>query len=97
MIGKTLKKPLRLERSVRAGIQAGVFILTVACTVTIAKLGWETFQSRTGTVGGEVLVLPTIILLIYIGWTARKEWTSLIGESEAKKRYEYGDSATYKG
>lgn len=97
MIGKTLKKPLRLERSIRAGIQAGVFILTTACTVTIAKLGWETFQSRTGTVGGEVLILPMIILLVYAGWTARKEWTSLMGESEAKKHYEYSESATYKG
>jgi len=97
MIGKTLKKPLRTERSIGAGIQAGVFILTTACTVTIAKLGWETFQSRTGTVGGEVLILPMIILLVYAGWTARKEWTSLMGESEAKKYYEYSESATYKG
>ena len=97
MIGKALKKPLRLERSIRAGIQAGVFILTAACTVTIAKLGWETFQGRTGTVGGEALILPMIILLIYAGWTARKEWTSLMAESEAKKSYECSESATYKG
>lgn len=73
-MNKRTKRPLHLRRSIRAGIRVAVFILTVSCTIEIAKLGWNTFQSRTGTPGGEVLILPLIILLFYAGWTARKEW-----------------------
>ncbi len=72
----TKKKPLRLGRSARAGIKLGTFILTAACTVKIAKLGWDTFQNRIGSPGGEILIFPMMILLFYTGWTARKEWTT---------------------
>jgi hypothetical protein len=74
-MNKRTKRPLRLRRSIRAGIRVAVFILTVSCTIEIAKLGWNTFQSRTGAPGGEVLILPLIVLLFYTGWTARKELT----------------------
>ena len=68
------KKPLQLRRSIKAGIRIGVLILTAMCTVEIARMAWETYQSRTGAPGGEILVLPMMILLFYTGWTARGEW-----------------------
>lgn len=74
MSSKITKRPLRLGRSAKAGIKLGIFILTAACTVKIAKLGWETFQNRLGTPGGELLIFPMMILLFYAGWTAKTEW-----------------------
>lgn len=68
------KKPLQLRRSIKAGIRIGVLILTAMCTVEIARMAWETYQSRAGAPGGEILVLPMMILLFYTGWTARGEW-----------------------
>ena len=79
MNNRIMKKPLRLGRSVRAGIRVGVLILTAMCTVEIAKLAWETYQSRAGAPGGEILVLPMMILLFYTGWTARGEWIEYKG------------------
>ena len=49
------KKPLRLGRSVRAGIKLELHF-DRACTVKIAKLGWDTFQNRIGSPGGEILI-----------------------------------------
>lgn len=68
------KKLLRYGRSIKAGIKVAVFIVTALATVEIVRIGWETFQSRTGAPGGEVLILPLIALLFYTGWTARREW-----------------------
>lgn len=68
------KNPFRYRKSIRAGIKVAVFILTVLATVEIARIGWETFQSRAGAPGGEALILPLIVLLFYTGWSARKEW-----------------------
>ena len=85
-MNKKTKRPLRLRRSIRAGITVSVFILTVLCTVEIAKLGWNTFQSRTGAPGGEILILPMIILLFYTGWTARKELAEFKEDFKASER-----------
>lgn len=76
MNNRIKKKPLQLRRSVRAGIRIGVLVLTAMTTVEIARQAWETYQSRTGAPGGEILVLPMMILLFYTGWTARKEWAA---------------------
>ena len=73
MNNRIKKKPLQLRRSIRAGIRIGVLVLTAMTTVEIARQAWETYQSRTGAPGGEILVLPMMILLFYTGWTARGE------------------------
>lgn len=95
------KNPLHLGRSVRAGIKVGVFILTAICTVEIAKLGWITFQNRIGAPGGEILIIPMMILLFYSGWTASKEWAELKGDLITTERREYhgnsSSSPAYKG
>jgi len=74
MNNRIKKKPLRIRRSIKAGIRIGVLILAAMTIVEIAKLAWETYQSRTGAPGGEILVLPMMILLFYTGWSARGEW-----------------------
>lgn len=101
MNNRIKKKPLRLGRSAKAGIKLGIFILTAICTVEIARLGWETFQSRIGAPGGEVLIFPMIILLFYTGWTARKEWSAFKKIYRETERRGYhassSNSPAYKG
>lgn len=91
---KANKKPLQLRRSIRAGLKVGIFILTAVCTVEIAKLGWNTFTSRSGAPGGELLIIPLTVLLFYTGWTARKEWTAFKRAYREAERREYHASST---
>ena len=87
MNNRKYKKPLRLGRSIRAGIRLGILILTATCTVEIVRLGWKTLQGRVGAPGGELLIFPMIILLFYTGWTARKEWIAFkIAYRKAERR-----------
>ena len=101
MNNKIKKKPLRLRRSVEAGFKLGIFILTAICTVEIAKLGWNTFTSRIGAPGGELLIIPLIVLLFYTGWTARKEWAAFKRAFKEVERRGYhassSNSPAYKG
>ena len=93
------KKTLWIRRSIKAGIRIGVLILAAMSTVEIAKLAWETYQSRTGAPGGEILVLPMMILLFYTGWTARGEWIDFKRAFREAERREYhaSNSPAYKG
>lgn len=99
MNNRIKKKPLRLGRSIRAGIKIGVLILTAMSTVEIAKMAWETYQSRTGAPGGEILVLPMMILLFYTGWTARGEWTEFkrVYREAERREYHASSNPAYKG
>ena len=89
----------RIRRSIKAGIRIGVLILAAMSTVEIAKLAWETYQSRTGAPGGEILVLPMIVLLFYTGWTARGVWIEFKRALREEKRREdhTSNSTAYKG
>lgn len=95
----TKKRSLRLRGSARAGIRVGVLVLTAMTTVEIARQAWETYQSRTGAPGGEILVLPMMILLFYTGWTARGEWIDFKRAFREAERREYhaSNSPAYKG
>ena len=99
MNNRIKKKPLQLRRSIRAGIRIGVLVLTAMTTVEIARQAWETYQSRTGAPGGEILVLPMMILLFYTGWTARGEWIDFKRAYREAERREYHASSNpaYKG
>lgn len=99
MNNRIKKRPLRLGRSIKAGIRIGVLILTAMCTVEIARMAWETYQSRAGAPGGEILVLPMMILLFYTGWTARGEWIDFKRAFREAERREYHASSNpaYKG
>jgi len=99
MNNRIKKKPLRIRRSIKAGIRIGVLILAAMTTGEIAKMAWETYQSRTGAPGGEILVLPMMILLFYTGWTARGEWIDFKRSLRETERREYhaSNSPAYKG
>ncbi|MBT9169137.1 MAG: hypothetical protein DDT19_02491 [Syntrophomonadaceae bacterium] len=60
--------------NIKTGVNIAAVLLTIVCVITVAKLGWETFQSRTGHPGGEVLLLPMIALLFYAGWMVRRDY-----------------------
>jgi hypothetical protein len=97
MNNRIKKKPLRIRRSIKAGIRIGVLILAAMTIVEIAKLAWETYQSRAGAPGGEILVLPMIILLFYTGWTARGEWIEYKRAFREAERREHHASNSWDG
>jgi len=46
----------------------------------ILLLSFDTFRQRQGTLGGEVLVLPMMGLVFYLGWMCRSEIEKMKGE-----------------
>lgn len=67
------KAPLRLGRSAVIGLRIGAVIVGIMAAVTFAVIGFQTYQTRTGTIGGEILILPAFVLFFYVGWVARKD------------------------
>jgi hypothetical protein len=63
-----------LLNCIREGIRLGIIALSAAGTFEFAKYGYEIYKHRTGASGGEILIIPMAALLIYTGWTARKDW-----------------------
>lgn len=70
---KQRRKSLRLGKSVIIGIRLGAVIVGIAAIVTLAVIGFQTYQARTGLPGGEILIIPAFALFFYTGWTARKD------------------------
>lgn len=52
------------------GLRIGALVVGIVASVAIAVIGFKTYQARTGSPGGEILILPTYALLFYAGWTA---------------------------
>lgn len=46
----------------------------------ILLLSFDTFRQRQGTVGGEVLVVPLLICVFYLGWMFRSDIEKMKGE-----------------
>lgn len=67
------KRPLQLGRSAIIGIRMGAVIIGAIAAVTLAVIGFQTYQLRTGSPGGEITILPAFILLFWCGWTARRD------------------------
>ena len=61
-------------KAIRIGFRLGLLLFTAYLTVKIAILGLQIAEARTGAPGGEILILPMIALLLWAGWTARKEY-----------------------
>lgn len=61
---KRLTKLAHLVLGFAAGLLSGAFI----------RLGFEIIDSRPAAIGGETLILPLIILLIYLGWQLGVMW-----------------------
>lgn len=70
--------------AVRIGLRLGLLVFTAYLTVRLCTAGMEVLESRTGAPGGEIFILPLIILLIWTGWTARKEYTDMKKGDEQK-------------
>lgn len=68
---KRLNKLAHLILGFFAGVLSGAFI----------RLGFEIIDGRPAVIGGEVLILPLIVLLIYLGWQLGAAW------QEARDRF----------
>lgn len=81
--------------AVRIGLRLGLLVLTAYLTVRLCAAGIEALESRTGAPGGEIFILPLIILLIWTGWTARKEYTDMKKGDEQKHDFRRSESLPY--
>lgn len=61
---KRLNKLAHLVLGFSAGLLSGAFI----------RLDFEIMNGRPAAIGGEALILPLIILLIYLGWQLGAMW-----------------------
>jgi len=57
--------------------------------------GLKTLEARTGAPGGEIFILPLIVLLVWSGWTARKEYTDLTKGAEDKHDFRRSNGIPY--
>ena len=73
-------------KAVRIGLRLGLLIFTAYLTVKLCIAGIETLEARTGAPGGEIFILPLIVLLVWSGWTARKEYTDYRVAAEREGR-----------
>ena len=67
---KRLSKLACLVLGFAAGLLSGAFI----------RLGFEIIDGRPTAIGGEVLILPLIILLICLGWQLGAMWRETRGQ-----------------
>ena len=67
------RKKIRLWVSYLAGLFSGLMLALAA----------RMYTGRPGVLGGEVLVLPLIVLLVYFGWQLGR----LAGEAEAERLF----------
>ncbi len=82
-------------RAVRIGMRLGLLVFTAYLTARLCRAGLEVIESRTGAPGGEIFILPLIILLIWTGWTARKEYTDLTKGAEDKHDFRRSNGIPY--
>lgn len=72
---KCLRKTGQTARLVLAFVGGTISGLLLAC-------GMMTWAQRDGLPGGEALILPLIVLLIYLGWQLGAMWR------EARERFQ---------
>ena len=64
---EAIKRRVKLERCIAAGINLGAMILTGGTLVKIGLMVFAVIDSRTGGLGGEVLVFPALALMFLWG------------------------------
>lgn len=64
---EAIKRRVKLEKCIAAGINWGALILTGAALVKIGFMVFNTIDARTGGLGGEVLVFPALALMFLWG------------------------------
>ena len=55
-------------------LNAVIFYITGTLSGMFVKYGFGTYVGRSGNVGGEVLIIPLMIMLIYCGFSVSKFW-----------------------
>lgn len=78
---KTAK--LRLGRSAIVGLRLGACLAGIAAAITLAAFGFNAYKARTGSPGGEALILPAYAATFYVGWSWR-------GDADADRREKRG-------
>ena len=76
---EAIKRRVKLERCIAAGINLGAMILTGGALVKIGLMVFAVIDSRTGGLGGEVLVFPALAMIL---------WGREIGLGEARREAE---------
>ena len=77
---EAIKRRVKLERCIAAGINLGAMILTGGALVKIGLMVFAVIDSRTGGLGGEVLVFPALAMMFL--------WGREIGLGEARQEAE---------
>lgn len=77
---EAIKRRVKLERGIAAGINLGTLILTGVALVKIGIMVFAVIDSRTRGLGGEVLVFPALIMMFL--------WGRDVGLGEARQEAE---------
>ena len=77
---EAIKRRVKLERCIAAGINLGAMILTGSALVKIGFMVFTVIDSRTGGLGGEVLAFPALAMMFL--------WGREIGLGEARREAE---------
>lgn len=77
---EAIKRRVKLEKCIAAGINLGAMILTGGTLVKIGLMVFVVIDSRTGGLGGEVLVFPALAMMFL--------WGREIGLGEARQEAE---------
>lgn len=77
---EAIKRRVKLEKCIAAGINLGAMILTGGALVKIGFMVFAVIDSRTGGLGGEVLVFPALAMMFL--------WGREIGLGEARQEAE---------
>ena len=77
---EAIKRRVKLERCIAAGINLGAMILTGAALVKIGFMAFAMIDSRTGGLGGEILIFPMLVMMFL--------WGRDIGKEEARQEGE---------
>lgn len=64
----------RCWRKIRQTVRLILVFLGGVMSGLLLVYGMETWTQRDGLPGGEALILPLIILLIYLGWQLGAMW-----------------------
>lgn len=70
---EAIKRRVKLERCIATGINLGAMILTGGALVKIGFMVFAVIDSRTGGLGGEVLVFPALAMMFLWGRDAGLE------------------------
>ncbi|MDO4298847.1 MAG: hypothetical protein Q4C59_10310 [Lachnospiraceae bacterium] len=65
---EAIRKRIKMEKSIAAGINLGAVGLSAAMFVKIGSMVYETLITRNGLPGGEILVFPGLCLTFWIGY-----------------------------